>query len=168
MANKKQNRDKAHKVYAFIDGQNLHMSVKNQGWALDYARLRRYLSDKYNVKKAFLFLGFIPTNSDIYESLQDQEYVLIFRPTLEIRGKIKGNVDAELVLQAMIEFPNYDQSVIISGDGDFFCLVKYLKNKGKLLKLLVPNDRRYSSLYRKLTSYIAGINKLKHKLELKK
>ena len=87
---------------------------------------------------------------------------------MEVRGRVKGNVDAELVLQAMIEYPNYDKAVIVSGDGDFYCLVKYLKNKGKLLKLLVPDDRRYSSLYRKLSSYIAGINKLNGKLGLKK
>ncbi|TKJ39341.1 MAG: hypothetical protein CEE38_00965 [Planctomycetes bacterium B3_Pla] len=38
--------------YAFIDGQNLHMSVKNQGWVLDYKRFRRYLTDKYKAIKS--------------------------------------------------------------------------------------------------------------------
>jgi uncharacterized LabA/DUF88 family protein len=38
-------------------------------------------------------------------------------------GRVKGNVDAELVLHTMIEYDNYSKAIIISGDGDFFCLV---------------------------------------------
>jgi uncharacterized LabA/DUF88 family protein len=154
--------------YAFIDGQNLYMSIKQQGWVLDYCRFRRYLTDKYNVAKAFLFIGHIPTNADLYKSLQEYGFILIFKPILEIRGRIKGNVDAELVLQAMIEYPNYDKAVIVSGDGDFFCLVKYLKSREKLLKLMVPDDSRYSSLLRKFAPDIVGINRLRGKVEDKK
>jgi len=144
------------------------MSIKNQGWVLDYGRFRRYLTDKYNVTKAFLFIGNIPTNADLYKSLQEYGFILIFKPILEIRGRIKGNVDAELVLHAMVEYPNYDKAVIVSGDGDFYCLVKYLKNNGKLLKLMVPDDSRYSSLLRKFAPEIVGINRLKNKLGYKK
>ena len=154
--------------YAFIDGQNLHMSVKNQGWVLDYERFRRYLTDKYHVTRAFLFIGHIPTNADLYKSLQEYGFILVFKPILEVRGRIKGNVDAELVLHAMIEYPNYDKAVIVSGDGDFYCLVKYLRNEGKLLKLLVPDDSRYSSLLRKFAPCIVGVNRLKKKLGYKK
>ena len=154
--------------YAFIDGQNLYMSIKSQGWVLDYRRFRRYLTDKYHIKKAFLFIGHIPTNADLYKSLQEYGFILIFKPILEIKGRIKGNVDAELVLHVMIEYPNYDKAVIVSGDGDFYCLINYLKNNGKLLKLIVPDDTRYSSLLRKFTSDIAGINKLEGKLGYKK
>lgn len=144
------------------------MSIKSQGWVLDFGRFRRYLSDKYHVAKAFLFIGHIPTNADLYKSLQEYGFILIFKPILEIKGRIKGNVDAELVLQTMIEYPNYNKAVIVSGDGDFYCLVKYLKKTGKLLKLMVPDDSRYSSLLRKFAPDIAGINKLKGKLCYKK
>lgn len=94
--------------YAFIDGQNLYRSVKNQGWVLDDRRFRQYLADKYYIAKAFLFIGHIPTNADLYKSLQEYGFILIFKPILEIKGKVEGNVDAELVLQTMIEYPNYD------------------------------------------------------------
>ena len=154
--------------YAFIDGQNVHMSVKNQNWALDYRRFRQYLADKYSVTKAFFFIGYIPTNTSLYKSLQECGFILIFKPILEIKGRIKGNIDAELVLQAMVEYPNYDKAVIVSGDGDFYCLVKYLMNKGKLLKLMVPDDSQFSSLLREFVAYIVGINKLKNKLGYKK
>lgn len=114
MARHKQNN------YAFIDSQNLEMSIKEQGWSLDHRAFRTYLKDKYNVTKAFYFIGYIATNADLYESLQQFGYILVFKPTLEVRGRIKGNVDAELVLHAMIEYHNYDKAVIVSGDGDFF------------------------------------------------
>jgi len=57
----------------------------------------------------------------------------------------KGNVDAELVLHTMIQYPNYDKAVIVSGDGDFYCLIEYLEKKNKLLKVIAPNKKeRYS------------------------
>ena len=81
-----------------------------------------------------------------------QGFVLIFKPTLPLNKnkgiKIKGNVDAELVLHTMIELPNYDKAVIVSGDGDFQCLAKHLKKIGKLRKLIIPNQNKYSSLLR--------------------
>ena len=151
-------------VYAFIDGNNLPLSVKKQGWKLDYQAFRKYLEDKFGVKKAFYFIGYICTNATLYKRLQQWGYVLIFKPVLHVRGGVKGNVDAELVLQAMLEYDNYDKAVIVSGDGDFLCLVEHLAANGKLLKLIVPDDKRYSSLFRKHTSYIMGLNKLSTKL----
>ena len=47
-------------VYAFIDSQNLNLGVRSQGWQLDFERFRIYLKNKYNVQRAFLFIGFIP------------------------------------------------------------------------------------------------------------
>ncbi len=150
--------------YAFIDSTNLHLGIQSQGWTLDYARFRRYLTDKFHVCKAFLFLGHVPTNQDLYKSLQEYGYILIFKPTLIIKGKVKGNADAELVLQAMIEYPNYDKAVIVTGDGDFQCLVKHLRNQNKLLKLIVPDERNYSSLLRGFTPYMMSMNRLREKL----
>ena len=155
--------------YAFIDSQNLNLAIRDQGWTLDFRRFRKYLSDKYGVAKAFLFIGYLPTNQNLYTALQQYGYILIFKPTLVLAdGKVKGNVDAELVLHAMIEYPNYQKAVIVSGDGDFHCLVKYLKNKGKLEKLIIPNRDKYSSLLREfLHDDAVFMNSLKGKLGFK-
>ena len=110
--------------YAFIDSQNLNLGVKSQGWKLDFARFRKYLKERYGVEKAFLFIGFVEGNQSLYTYLQESGYICIFKPTLVYKdGTIKGNCDAELVLHTMIEYPNYEKAVIVSGDGDFFCLV---------------------------------------------
>ena len=74
-------------------------------------------------------------------------------------------MDAELVLHIMIEYPNYESALIVSGDGDFHCLVEYLVSKGKLLKLLIPNRYKYSSLFRKFQPYISFVSDLRGKVE---
>lgn len=155
--------------FAFIDSQNVNLSIRDQGWILDFARLRKYLEDKYFIQKAFLFIGYIATNQNLYTELQKDGFILIFKPTLSLpSGKPKGNVDAELVLHTMIELPNFEKAMIISGDGDFYCLVDYLKGQNKLLKLMIPNQNRYSSLYRKFISDIVFMNNLRGKIEYRK
>lgn len=156
--------------YAFIDSQNLNLGVKSQGWLLNFKRFRIFLRDKYKVEKAFLFIGYVAGNQHLYTSLQDAGYICVFKPTLEVKygtkSFIKGNVDAELVLHTMIEFLNYGKAVIVSGDGDFYCLLEYLSGKEKLAKVIVPN-LRFSSLLRRFSKFIVNIQLFKNKLETK-
>ena len=155
-------------VYAFIDSQNLNLGVKSQDWDLDFKKFLIFLKEKYNVKKAFLFIGYIPTNRKLYAYLKESGYLIIFKPVLKSSGhkkaKVKGNVDAELVLYTMIEFPNYDKAIIVSGDGDFYCLADYLVKKDKLKKIIVPNSK-YSSLLRKFGNFIVNVNLFRGKVE---
>ena len=157
--------------YAFIDSQNLNLGIRDQGWRLDFSRFRIFLKDKYKVNKAFLFIGYIAENRELYDYLKKSGYVLIFKPILEIkRGKkveVKGNVDAELVLHTMIEYSKYDKAIVVSGDGDFYCLVEYLKKKGKLGRLLVPNEAKFSRLLYKFIREIDFVSNLRVKLEEK-
>jgi len=132
-------KQKRQKIFAFIDSQNLNLGTSKdirkgkkiiyRGWKLDYKKFRRYLFDKFRVTKALLFIGYIKQNEKLYRRLKLFGYDLIFKPTVkDNQGKPKGNVDAEIVLHAAaIQFPNYDKAVIISGDGDFYCLHEYLE-----------------------------------------
>lgn len=166
-------KNKKEIIYAFIDSNNLHLGVLSQGWKLDWRKFRQYLRNKYNVNKAYLFIGQVAGNEALYAFLQESGYILIFKPTLERQQqdkvRIKGNVDAELVLHAMIQYKNYDKAVIVTGDGDFHCLVEHLEGKGKLLKILAPTNH-YSGLLRKFNNknYIIRIDLLRGSLELKK
>lgn len=156
---------------AFIDSQNLNLSIRALGWKLDFRRFRVHLRDKYGVTKAFLFIGYIEGNNDLYTSLQESGFICIFKPTLEYKdGTTKGNCDAELVLQAMIEYPNYDKAIIVTGDGDFYCLVKYLIEKKKLEVLVIPNKFKFSALlrFKIVRPYLRFMNDLQEKLEYKK
>jgi len=134
--------------YAFIDSQNLNLSILNLGWKLDFRRFRVYLKEKYGVLKAYLFIGYVEGNNKLYKMMQEFGYICIFKPTLVYKnGATKGNCDAELVLYAAaIEYPNYDKAIIVTGDGDFYCLVDYLITKDKLAALIVPNRFQFSAL----------------------
>lgn len=163
----KQQKSKSNN-YAFIDSQNLHLSIRSLGWRLDHKRFRIYLKEKYGVSKAFLFIGYVEGNNTLYKQLQDAGFICIFKPTLKYTdGTIKGNCDAELVLQAMIEYPNYDQAVIVTGDGDFYCLVNYLIEKNKLKAVFIPNSFRFSALLKlkHFRHYLRYMNDLKNKMD---
>ena len=170
-------------VFAFIDSQNLNLGVSNditdstakrilyKGWKLDFGKFRLYLKNKYGVSKAYLFIGQVPGNESLYRYLQEVGYIVVFKPTMPVRNKgmreTKGNVDAELVLYASaLTYDEYDKAIIISGDGDFHCLVEYLDAQDKLLHIFAPN-MRYSSLLNKYASKIVRVDKLKDKLEAK-
>ena len=154
--------------YAFIDGQNLHLGIQELGWSLHYSRFRIYLAEKYGVKKVLLCIGYIKENVKLYATLRDAGYTLVFKPTTMGRqGKIKGNVDADMVLQIMHEYANYDQAIIVSGDGDFWCIIRYLCQRGKLGAVMIPNSKKYSRLIRKAVpnkGYLRFLEELKNKL----
>jgi len=160
--------------YAFIDGNNLHLTLENLEWKLDYKKFRIYLKEKYGVSKAYYFIGYLEENESVYTHLREYGYTVIFKEVLKIVDKetgevtIKGNVDAELVLQAMIDLENYRQAVIVSSDGDYSCLVKYLASKQKFLTVLAPCEEGCSCLLVKSSrGNIAYVDKLRKILEFK-
>jgi len=83
--------------YAFIDSQNLNLGIQKLGWNLDYRKFRVYLAEKYSVKKAYVFIGFVVLNQSLYDRLQEAGFILKFKPTIpDENGKIKGNIDADM------------------------------------------------------------------------
>jgi uncharacterized LabA/DUF88 family protein len=161
--------------YAFIDNQNLNLGIQKLGWKMDWRKFRKFLQDKYGVKKAFMFIGHMPEHEDMYLQLHDAGYLIVLKPTFDMskpqkveqpkeeekpedKKPVKGNVDAELVLWAVKEMKNYGKAVIISGDGDFYSLVEYLESEHKLLKLLAPNAH-YSNLYNRYEAFIDRLDK---------
>jgi uncharacterized LabA/DUF88 family protein len=155
--------------YAFIDAQNLNLGIKSLGWELDFERFRRYLNDKYGVSVAYLFIGFVPQYQALYSSLQKARYVLVFKPTIpDGNGNVKGNVDADLVLQAMVDFVQYDKAIIVSSDGDFQSLVKHLYSNGKLKFVMSPYVKTCSKLLKKAAKEkVVFMDNLRNKLEKK-
>ena len=152
-------------VFAFIDAQNLNLGVRSQGWRLDWRKFRQYLRNKYKVSEAYLFIGYKEGNETLYTGMQKMGYIVVLKSTMELPDKtVKGNVDAELVLHSMIQYKNYSKAIIVSGDGDFYCLVEYLEKQGKLLTVLAPN-KHYSGLLRRYNKHIVRIDLLRSSLE---
>jgi len=140
---------------AFVDGQNLHLGTKEEGWQVDHWRFRTYLRDKYGVREAYYFLGYISeAEQDLYDNLQKSGFILSFREhSSAMKGHKKGNVDCDIIfgiMKKMVENEPFDKAFIISGDGDYKKLVDFLVKKQKFGKMLFPNHAYASSLYKKL------------------
>lgn len=136
--------------YAYIDNRNIYLGVRNLGWKLDFAKFRRYLLEKYSVKKAYMFIGYVEEHKDIYEDFIEQGYECIFKKTILSNNEIKGNVDAELVLKCALDIDIFNKAVIASGDGDFHCLVEHLISQNKLTKIIIPSRFKYSKVLKSI------------------
>ncbi len=140
--------------YAFIDGQNLNAGIESAGWKIDHKKFREYLKETLGVKRAYIFIGFMEEHQVLYNTLQEAGFILHFKPLIRREDSvIKGNVDADMVLQAMIDIDRYDKAVIVSGDGDFAGLIRHLAGTNKLKQVIIPNREKYSSLFKRLEEY---------------
>lgn len=142
---------------AFIDGQNLYLGTKEEGWAVDHKKFRTYLQDKYNIIEAYYFMGFVSEGEqDLYDKLQRAGFILSFREhSSALRGSKKGNVDSDIIfgiMRKLVENDPFDKAFIVSGDGDYKKLVDFLIKQDKFGKMLFPNDKFASSLYNSLGS----------------
>ena len=165
---------------AFIDAQNMHFGttkchicaenlnkelkdinledcICGCAWKVNLAKFRIYLRENYNVGEAYYVLGYLQDeNDDLYNNIQKAGFIVLFKEhTKLLRSKKKGNVDTDIVFEVIkniIDNKNLDKIVLVSGDGDYKKLVKYLILKYKFAKILFPNKKFASSLYKELGS----------------
>ena len=158
--------------FAYIDGANLDKGLKDLGWRLDYQRFRVWLKDKYSVSRAYIFIGLIPKYKDLYTYLQKSGFTLIFKEVVyDSNGKAKGNCDADLVLQATRDvYENQsDQAIIVTSDGDYASLIKFLLEKDSLKIILSPSlEKKCSILLKRTNTSITYLDTQKSILEVKK
>lgn len=145
---------------AYVDGQNLHMgTAKSQPeWRVDLKRLRRYLAEKYAVADAYYYLGYVQTGENydrLYEEIQKAGFILVFREHNSVMvGTKKGNVDSDIIFNAMKRLylrEDFDKIVLVSGDGDYKMLVDFLISEERFEKILFPNKKYASSLYKSIS-----------------
>ncbi len=165
---------------AYIDGQNLHMGTAKSDpvWQINLARFRVYLNQKYNVENAYYYLGYVQEGTSIeklYETVQQAGFILVFRlHNSAMVGKKKGNVDSDIIFSVMKRLymkEKFDKVVLVSGDGDYKMLVDFLIEEDKFEKILLPNRKYRSSLYKSLSNkFFAYLDDkdVKRKIENKK
>jgi len=164
---------------AYVDGQNLYLGTTrhaSKSWTIDLLRFRIYLKEKYGVKRAYYFLGFVDEKyQDLYSEIQEAGFELIFKQhTAAMLGKKKGNVDTDIVFHIMkrlYKAEDFDGVVLVSGDGDYKILIDFLLEENKLKKILFPNRQYASSLYKKIGSeYFDNLDKdtIKKKIQKEK
>jgi uncharacterized LabA/DUF88 family protein len=127
----------------------------NPSWEVDLAKFKVYLENKYNVSEIYYFLGYVQDeNEDLYEEIQKSGLILKFREhNSAMLGKKKGNVDSDIIFSVMKNLykkEEFDKIILVSGDGDYKMLVDFLIEENKFEKVLFPNRKYASSLYKKL------------------
>lgn len=157
-------------IIAYIDASNLRFWVSQNGWELDYRAFRSWLRDKFWVTKAILFMWLVPEYADLYNYLQSIWYDIVFRPTLTSKeGKTKWNVDGEVILEMCSNFyeDKIDTAILVSGDGDYHCIVHFLKNHKTPIKIVSPNRKYLSYLLKKLSVPTIFLDEFSEKLKRK-
>lgn len=146
------------KNFEFIDGQNLHMGTTRgeSPWEIDLLKFRIYLDKKFKVTKAYYYLGFIrEENRDLYAKIGGAGFTIVFREhSVVMFGKKKGNVDSDIIFNIMKKMylkTEFDKIVLISGDGGYKIMVDFLINEGRFEKIMFPNKKYSSSLYKKIS-----------------
>ena len=94
-------------------------------------------------------------SSHSINNLQKAGFIVTFREhNSSLKGTKKGNVDTDIVfevMKAVIERDDVNGILLISGDGDYKKMVDYLIKRKKFIKILFPNMRVASSLYKNIS-----------------
>ncbi len=125
----------------FIDGANLFFTQRHLGWQIDFSRLMAFFISAYASVQANYY---VPASEPVSEEnaaftrvLTAHGYRITSKPVKRIVNKetgvivMKGNLDVELVVDALSAVDQYDTFILFSGDSDFLPLLRALKAKGK-------------------------------------
>lgn len=154
-------------IIAYIDASNLRFWTFEDDWELDYKSFHSWLRDKFWVSKAILFMWLVHKYVDLYNYLQSIWYDIVFRPTLTNKDwKTKWNVDWELILQISSDYyeNKLEKAILVSWDGDYHCIVNFLKLKKVSISIISPNKKYLSYLLKKTGVPIINLKDFKHKL----
>ena len=153
------------KINIYIDGNNLYRAAKELGFDIDYKKFRGWLRQKYNPENVYLFIGLVPSRVKFYEYLQESGFILVFKQTVTVGGVVKGNCDAELVLKTTSDFYTkvFTKCILITGDGDFGCLVAFLEENKALHCVIAPDENKCSILIKNKNVEILFLNNQYHK-----
>jgi len=139
-------------TFAFVDASNIIYGAREEGWFIDQEKLFNYLKSKYNITKAFFYYGTDPNDTRkerFLKKLKSFGFILRVKEIKYYGLKGKANCDVDLTIDVMLNIDKYHRVVILSGDGDFLRLLKYLQNIGKEV-IVIASPHRTAREVRKL------------------
>jgi uncharacterized LabA/DUF88 family protein len=155
--------------YAFIDWQNLYRGLE---WHIDLKKFREFLTKRFWVKEAFYFLWFKEWEQELYQALQRAGFVVIFNEKPEnLKSDKKWNIDVNLTFDSMKKLyeEDFDNMILVSWDWDFKVVVDHFILKNKFGRILFPNKKFASSLYKQLrNNHTYFLDFARNNLEYKK
>ena len=127
-------------VAVFVDVANIFYAAKAAGVDIDYVTLLKSATAGRDFVRAYAYTGLDPDNEN-----QRQFQAFLARNgfkvvTKDIRkygdGKVKANLDIELVVDLMKTARNLDVAVVVSGDGDFAPAIRAVQETGVRVEVI--------------------------------
>ncbi|MCX7607420.1 MAG: NYN domain-containing protein [Bacteroidia bacterium] len=131
----------------FVDVQNIFSAIRATypHARVNYQALKDFfLQDKECVSTFTAFSSYDPEREEqkrFLMALALMGYRVIAKPIKRLpSGDVKANMDIEVAMEVLEVSSSLDEVVIVSGDGDFAVLVSRLVHKGKVVRVMGPDQ----------------------------
>lgn len=127
-------------VAVFVDVANIFYAAKAAGVDIDYVTLLRAATAGRDFVRAYAYTGLDPENENqrnFHAFLQRHGYRVVSKDIRKYGdGKVKANLDIELVVDMLKTARNLDIAVLVSGDGDFAPAVRAVQEMGVRVEVI--------------------------------
>ncbi len=155
----------------YIDTQNIHKSIQEMWWLIDWWLFYQYLQKKFLPDKVIMFIGYIQKYNHFYQKLKNIWYTIVFKEVLvRENGSIKWDVDIDIAIQAMKDmYKEHIKGVyLVSGDADYNSLIYERIKEWIFEKLIVPRLDKTLYILRKASgSKLQPLTDIRHLIEKK-
>jgi uncharacterized LabA/DUF88 family protein len=121
-------------VAVFVDVANIFYAAKAAGVDVDYVDLLKHASAGRDLVRAYAYTGLDPDNENqrnFHSFLARHGYKVVSKDIRKYGdGKVKANLDIELVVDMMKTARNLDIAIVVSGDGDFAPAIRAVQEMG--------------------------------------
>ena len=121
-------------VAVFVDVANIFYAAKAAGTDIDYVTLLKATTAGRDFVRAYAYTGLDPDNENqrnFHAFLARNQYKVVSKDIRKYGdGKVKANLDIELVVDLMKTARNLDIAIVISGDGDFAPAIRAVQEMG--------------------------------------
>ena len=127
-------------VAVFVDVANIFYAAKAAGVDIDYVTLLKAASAGRDLVRAYAYTGLDPENENqrnFHDFLRRSNYKVVSKDIRKYGdGKIKANLDIELVVDMMKTARNLDIAIVVSGDGDFAPAIRAVQEQGVRVEVI--------------------------------
>jgi uncharacterized LabA/DUF88 family protein len=121
-------------VAVFVDVANIFYAAKAAGVDIDYVTLLKSATAGRDFVRAYAYTGLDPENENqrqFHSFLARSGYKVVSKDIRKYGdGRIKANLDIELVVDMMRIAQHIDIAVVVSGDGDFAPAIRAVQQLG--------------------------------------
>ena len=127
-------------VAVYVDVANIFYAAKAAGVDIDYVTLLKSAGAGRDLVRASAYTGLDPENENqrnFHDFLRRHGYKVVSKDIRKYGdGKVKANLDIELVVDMMKTARNLDIAIVVSGDGDFAPAIRAVQEMGVRVEVI--------------------------------